>query len=69
MVEVRDVAGLYCSFVSDALAVLIRDSFSGRLTVETLTIPDAPESEGDRVHFFVHPPSNLEEIRAGKATA
>jgi hypothetical protein len=67
--EIREVADLYCAFLSESLAVLIGKAFPGHLTVETVTIPDAPKCEGERVYFFVHPPSNLEALRAGKATA
>ena len=60
------MAGLYLSFVSTALAVLINETFPKNLTFEAVTIADAPEAGEERLRFFVHPPSNLEEIRAGK---
>jgi len=32
--------------------------------VEDVTIPDAPEADETSIRFFVHPPSDLEEMRA-----
>jgi len=65
--EVIRVAGLYLRFVSTALGVLINETFSQNLSLTTVSIPDAPEVGEQRSHFFVRPPCNLEEIKAGKA--
>src|SRR5258708_29532333 len=67
--EVIRVAGLYLRFVSTALGVLINETFSQNLSLTTVSIPDAPEVGEQRSHFFVRPPCNLEEIKAGQAEA
>ena len=36
----------------------------GTRSVEDITIPDAPESDADPFRFFVHPPTDLEDMRA-----
>lgn len=64
--EVVEVGGLFGNFISEVLATLIGGEFKGRLSVKTIPIPDAPEFRNEQVRFFLHPPSNLEEIRAGK---
>ena len=65
--EVVEVGGLFGDFISAVLTILIVREFKGRLPTETIPIPDAPEYGDEQVCFFVHPPSNLEEIKAGKA--
>jgi len=61
--EIIGVVGLYCGFVSEVLTLLVQDEF-GHFVSEGVTISDAPEFETEpMIHFFVHPPSNLEEIR------
>jgi len=64
--EVVEVGGLFGDFISAILTILIGREFKGRLSVETIPIHDAPESGNEQVRFFVHPPSNLEEIKPGK---
>jgi hypothetical protein len=63
--EIVETAGLYCVFISQVLAILIGKEFRGRLPVETIPIPDAPEYGEEQVRFFLHPPSNLKEIKEG----
>jgi len=55
--------GLYCRFVSELIAALILKSVPNVRT-EDVTIPDAPEADETSIRFFVHPPSDLEEMRA-----
>jgi hypothetical protein len=61
--EVTEVTGLYCVFVTDAVVTIILRSIPD-LSVEDLIIPDAPEADADPFRFFVHPPTDLEEMRA-----
>lgn len=61
--EVTQVAGLYCRVVSDMIASLVL-KFLPNVLVEDITIPDAPEATDGLIRFFVHPPDNLEEMRA-----
>jgi len=65
--EVVEVTGLYCEFVSDMLTTLMSHAFSGKITFKSFIVPDAPEAQAERVHFFLHPPSNLEQRIAGHA--
>lgn len=61
--EILPVVGSYCDFVSRLLILLIVDDF-GRVAFENVTVPDAPEVETEpMIHFFVHPPKDLEKIR------
>lgn len=60
----RVYVGLYCEFVSDMLTTLMSHEFSGKITFKPFIVPDAPEAQAERVHFFLHPPSNLEQIRS-----
>jgi hypothetical protein len=64
--EVVEIGGLFGAFISSVLTVLIIREFQGRLSIETIPIHDAPESGEERVRFFLHPPRNLKEIKAGK---
>lgn len=65
--EIQKVSELYCNFVSDTLAILIQETV-GRAVTEDLTIPDAPEFDTEELlRFFLHPPSNLEELRSSLA--
>jgi hypothetical protein len=50
-------------FVTDAIVTIILKSIPD-LSVEDITIPDAPEADADPFRFFVHPPTDLEEMRA-----
>jgi hypothetical protein len=34
------------------------------MAIEEIVIPDAPEADEYPLRFFVHPPSDLEEMRA-----
>jgi len=62
--EILKVSELYCNFVSQTLVILIQDALV-RAVSEDVTIPDAPEADTEElVRFFLHPPSNLEEIRS-----
>jgi hypothetical protein len=61
--EVTEVAGLYCRLVSEMIAVLLL-KFLPNVSVADITIPDAPEAMEGSLRFFVHPPDNLEEMRA-----
>jgi hypothetical protein len=61
--EVTHVAGLYCYVVSDLMASVILQLIPD-VQVEDMTIPDAPEADEGTLRFFVHPPSDLEEMRA-----
>jgi hypothetical protein len=61
--EVTHIAGLYCVFVSEAMASVLLKAVPN-LTYEDITIPDAPEADENPLRFFVHPPSDLEEIQA-----
>jgi hypothetical protein len=61
--EILKVSELYCNFVSQTLVILIQDALV-RAVSEDVTIPDAPDADTEElVRFFLHPPSNLEEIR------
>jgi hypothetical protein len=61
--EVTDVTGLYCIFVTEAIATILLKLVPG-VSVDDITIPDAPEANADPLRFFVHPPSDLKEMRA-----
>jgi hypothetical protein len=61
--EVTDVTGLYCIFVTQPIATILLKFVPG-VSVDDITIPDAPEADADPLRFFVHPPSDLEEMRA-----
>ncbi len=56
--EVTNVAGLYCHFVSEVMASFVL-KFLPSVSVEDVTIPDAPEADEGLLQFFVHPPSDL----------
>ena len=60
--EVTDVTGLYCIFVTEAIATILLKLVPG-VSVEDIAIPDAPEADADPPRFFVHPPTDLEEMR------
>ena len=60
--ELTHVSGLYCLFVCEVMSLLLA-GIPNRL-VEDIIIPDAPEADEGPLRFFVHPPSDLEEIRA-----
>jgi hypothetical protein len=59
--EVTNVAGLYCHFVSEVIASFLL-KFLPNVSVEDITIPDAPEADEELLRFFVHPPSDLEHF-------
>jgi hypothetical protein len=61
--EITHIAGLYCIFVSEAMASVLLKAVP-HMTYEDITIPDAPEADENPLRFFVHPPSDLEETRA-----
>ena len=61
--EVTNVAGLYCLFLSETLAVLIDQWLAGKYAATTMVEPNAPRIDRNALRFFVHPPSNLEELR------
>jgi hypothetical protein len=48
---------------ADAEGALILKSVPS-VRVEDITIPDAPEADEASIRFFVHPPSDLEGMRA-----
>jgi hypothetical protein len=50
-------------FVSEALATVLLKAIPG-MAIEDIVIPDAPEADEYPLRFFVHPPSDLEEMRA-----
>jgi hypothetical protein len=60
--EVTEVTGLYCVFVTEAIATILLKSVHG-VSVDDIIVPDAPEADADPLRFFVHPPSDLEEMR------
>jgi hypothetical protein len=51
--EITEVTGMYCTFVSGALAALLEDSMTEGKN-EVVTIPDAPETDEAPLCFFVH---------------
>jgi hypothetical protein len=57
--EVVQVTGLYCNFVTDTLATLMKEAFTGKLSSDAFTITDAPAIQAEQVHFFLHPPRDL----------
>jgi hypothetical protein len=68
--EVTHLTGLYCVFITDAMATVLLKAVPDMAT-EDLLIPDAPDADQYPLRFFVHPPSELEEMREilkGKAT-
>jgi hypothetical protein len=60
--EVLDVTQMYAEFVASAMVAVITSCIPTH-SAETITIADAPELQDDAMLFFVHPPSNLEELR------
>ena len=62
--EVADVTGRYCRFVSEAQASLLSTIVPQGLPTDEVTIPDAPEATDQTLRFFVHPPADLEAMRA-----
>jgi hypothetical protein len=61
--EVTHVTGLYCRVVSELIATFVIQKLPG-VVVEDVLIPDAPEAHETQLRFFVHPPRDLEEMRA-----
>jgi hypothetical protein len=45
----------------------MNETFGWSLSFKPVTIADAPEAGQDILRFFVSPPSNLEDIKAGKS--
>jgi hypothetical protein len=66
--EVTEATGLYCVLVSELIAMIVQKFIPG-LSFEDVIIPDAPEAEEGLLRFFVHPPEDLEELRASLATS
>jgi hypothetical protein len=64
--EVLDVTHMYSEFVSSAMVAVITSSIQG-ISAATIAVGNVPELQEDAMLFFVHPPSNLEELR--RATA
>lgn len=60
--EVTNLTGLYCFFIIQAMATVLLKS-GMNVSFEDITIPDAPEADEYPLRFFVHPPSDLEEMR------
>jgi len=60
--QVTSVTGLYCIFISEAMETVLLKS-GARLSTEDVLIPDAPEADEYPLRYFVHPPSDLEEMR------
>jgi hypothetical protein len=60
--ELTEVAGAYCRFISDLMALVVLKSVHG-VRVEDITIPDALEDGEASIRFFVHPPPDLDELR------
>jgi len=60
--QVTSVTGLYCSFIIEAMGIVLLKS-GLRLSIEDIVISDAPEADEYPLRFFVHPPSELEEMR------
>ena len=48
--------------VTEAIATILLKLVPG-VSVEDIAIPDAPEADADPPRFFVHPPTDLEEMR------
>lgn len=61
--EVTHATGLYCRLVNELMASLILKFVAG-VAVEDVIVPDAPEADETSLRFFVHPPNDLEEMRA-----
>ena len=64
--EITNVAGLYCLFVSELMGSLLAKSLPA-LRIDDMMVHDAPEADEYPLRFFVHPPSDLEEMRASVA--
>ena len=64
--EITKVAGLYCLFVSESMGRLLAKALPA-LRIDDIMVPDAPEADEYPLRFFVHPPSDLEEMRAAAA--
>ena len=60
--EVLETTRLYCRVVGELMIALLGQSIPN-VRVEDRTIPDAPEAH-QLIRFFVHPPSNLDAMRA-----
>jgi hypothetical protein len=60
--EVLDVTQMYSEFVTSTMFAVITASIPS-YSAETITIANVPELQDDIMRFFVHPPSNLEELR------
>jgi hypothetical protein len=61
--ELTAVSGLYCFFLSETLGLLIAEWLAGKFTTDIVVEPDAPEIHDGGLHFFAHPPPNLEALR------
>jgi hypothetical protein len=61
--EITGTTGLYCQFVSEVMVSIISQSIPG-FRVEDLLIAEVPEVGEKSIPFFVHPPDNLDEMRA-----
>ncbi len=60
--EVLDVTEMYSEFVASTMVAMITARIPS-YSAETITIANVPELQDDIMRFFVHPPSNLEELR------
>ena len=67
--EVVEVTGLYCNFVTDMLATLMSEAFTGKLSYKPLTITNAPPLQAEQVHFFLRPPLNLDEMQTHRSAS
>lgn len=66
--EITKVSGLYCSFLSETLGLLLNQWMAGKITSDTLIEPHVPEIHEIPLRFFAHAPADLESFRKEEAS-
>jgi hypothetical protein len=59
--EVTEVAAMYCTFVSEAMAIVLTKTVKDFETAR-LTLPNAPEAGSETLSFFTHAPADLKAL-------
>ena len=60
--EVMEVAGLYCEFISESMAAIIKDNVPDT-KCERFSVPNAPEGVDQVTKFYSRGPESLEALR------
>lgn len=62
--EITDLAGGYCTYVSELIAFVLTQWLPGKITVSDILLPDAPSADArpSPLVFFAHPPAIIGEL-------